>query len=96
MSTLAALLLSLVGFVCLCASLARHERDLFGRPLARKEKRALRIAGYGALAIAYALLLWGQGFGYGTTLWCGLMTVAAGAVVAILTVRASRVGGRRR
>lgn len=90
------LMLCLAGFAVLCTTLARHERDLLGRALAAAAKRRLRALGYGLLALAYAVALWRHGFGYGTVVWCGLLSVAAATVVCALTLRASQAERARR
>lgn len=90
MIELFALALGVAGFAGLCLSLTRHQRDLLGRDLARREILALRGGGYGALVVTFVALAVVRGPAYGVMVWAGLMTLSAVLVVAGLTVRAGR------
>lgn len=82
--TLMIVLISLGGFALLCISNDRHQRDVFGRKLSRRQTRSTLAAGWCCLIIAYLLATKLYGFAYGTLLSAGIATVTAGVVVATL------------
>lgn len=83
-----------LGFCCLCASMSRHQGDLFQRRLRRGPSRGLRRLGLVLLTVALAadwvLLTPIQG----TMFWFGHLTVGA-LIAASALVFAKRARGRR-
>lgn len=79
---IAACLLSLVGFACLLLAMARHQQDWLRRKLSANESRTLRLSGFTALTLAFAIMGAGLGWGYGAVAWFGWMTVTAALIVA--------------
>ena len=79
--------LSLSGFAVLLLAMARHQQDWLRRKLAASPRRRLRMTGFALLAAAFAVAGSGFGWGYGTVLWCGWLTVSAALIVAANTNR---------
>jgi hypothetical protein len=88
MIALVSLVLCLAGFVSLCLSLTRHQRDLLGRDLPRLTILLLRLGGYFAIFLGFVVQALAWGPAYGVMVATGLLTVAAVLVVAGLTLRA--------
>lgn len=80
-------LLSLVGFTALLLAMPRHQGDWLGRKLSVQVGRALRLSGFAALALAFAVAGASLGWGYGAVVWFGWLTMAAALVVTINTNR---------
>jgi biopolymer transport protein ExbB len=79
-----------MGFAMLALSQARHWQQTGGRPpLTRAKVMAFRVGGYSLLLAGLAIALWRDGPGFGSLLWGTMISVAALAVVATLTWRAS-------
>lgn len=87
MMALAAVVLSFAGFAALAVSMARHHRDLFGRPPERRLMLALRAAGWLLLAAAFAPAIRHSGPAIGIVLWFGIATLTAMSVALMLTYR---------
>jgi hypothetical protein len=81
------LLASLLGFAALALATHRHQEALFGRPLATRTIRMLRLAGWSALAVGLWIIVAGQGWGLGLVSYSGHTSLAAGAVYLALIVR---------
>jgi hypothetical protein len=79
------LLAAFAGFAAICAGTRRHAAQVFGRPIAPRTALALKMAGGGLLAIAWAACAFCWGAGMGTVAWVCVLPVAAIAVVACLT-----------
>lgn len=79
--TLLALLLSLLGFLCLSLATERHHRDVFGAAPALARRR-LRLLGWVALTAAVACSIGAWGIAYGVIAGCGIL--AAGAALPLL------------
>ncbi len=80
-------LLALCGFVLLLLAMPRHQQDWFPRKLRAELRRALRLSGFAALALAFGVSGAGLGWGYGAVTWFGWLTVAAALVVTANTNR---------
>ncbi|WP_066521859.1 DUF3325 domain-containing protein [Sphingobium cloacae] len=80
-------LLSLAGFALLLLAMTRHQQDWLRRKLPPARGRALRLSGFTALVLAFAVAGVGLGWGYGAVEWFGWLTVAAALVVTINTNR---------
>lgn len=78
----ATFLLSLAGFALLLLAMARHQQDWLRRKLPASRSRALRLSGFTALTLAFAVAGAGSGWGYGAVAWFGWMTIAAALTVA--------------
>lgn len=83
-----------LAFACLCAAMARHQKDFVGRSLDAVASRRLRRTGAAILLVALAMDLAGLGAGYGAVAWCGHLTVAAAGVLAGLNLKISRQAPR--
>jgi hypothetical protein len=88
-------LLSSLGFALLCLARDRHQRDLLGRKLARRQAAMLRRGGWGCLLLAYAAAGIALGWGYGTIEWLGQLSAGALLTVLILSGRAEHRAPRR-
>lgn len=83
----ATFLLSLAGFVLLLLAMTRHQQDWIGRKLSPLLGRALRLAGFATLALAFTVAGMGLGWAYGAVVWFGWLSIAAALVVAANTNR---------
>ncbi|WP_232495548.1 DUF3325 domain-containing protein [Novosphingobium kaempferiae] len=81
------LMLQLAGFSGLLLAFQRHQQEWLRRRLATNTARHLRLGGFLSLAVAYAPAGLVFGWGEGTVIWVGWLTIAAGLVVAINTNR---------
>lgn len=82
------LLLALGGLLCLCLSMARHQRDLLARPLPRGWSRALRGGGWVALYLSFVAAM--PGGALAILCWIGELSVVALIVVASCTLVPAR------
>lgn len=89
MSLLAALL-ALTGFACLALGMERHQGALLTHRLSRRGQRRAVIAGWAALAFAYAAALAVWGAAVGTVVWVGLLSLGAMTVLLTLSWRNNR------
>lgn len=87
MSTLLALALAHGGFALLAFSMDRHHRQLVGRPADALRRRWLPVAGTIALTLSFAACIGATDWDSGSTLWVGLIALAAGIVLLQLTYR---------
>jgi hypothetical protein len=80
------LLLCMAGFAGLALATSRHHRDVFGTPPGAARRKALRLAGWGLLALSLwpCLASWGP---LGLVAWAGLLSLGAITVVLALTYR---------
>ncbi|MGK2911716.1 MAG: DUF3325 domain-containing protein [Sphingobium sp.] len=85
-----ALMVAIIGFVCLCAAMTRHQKDVLGRKLTAQSTRRLRAAGGTFLICALAMDLTALGGGYGAVTWCGHLTVGAALVLTGLNWKVAR------
>lgn len=76
-----AITLCVTGFACLCAAMARHQKDFIGRKLETGAGRQLRMIGGTILLLALSIDMVGLSAGYGAIAWCGHLTVAAALVL---------------
>jgi hypothetical protein len=72
---------SIFGFGCLCAAMARHQKDMLGRTLPRHAQRWLRWTGGAFLLVALATDMAGIGAAYGAIAWFGHLTIGAAMAV---------------
>ncbi|MCK8784097.1 DUF3325 domain-containing protein [Roseomonas sp. NAR14] len=71
------LALAYAGFTALCLAMERHHEQVFqARRVPPRRRRALRIAGWLLLAASPVPCILAEGWGYGTVLWCGVLTAA--------------------
>jgi hypothetical protein len=91
-----ALLLCVTGFACLCAAMARHQKDFIGRKLEAGASRQLRLIGGAILLLALSIDMVGLGAGYGAVAWCGHLMVAAALVLTRLNWAISRNSAKSR
>ncbi|MFJ4291720.1 DUF3325 domain-containing protein [Cupriavidus sp. NPDC089707] len=82
LAMVAALALSMAGFVALALSLERHHADLHGRGSVQAPAAVLRLraAGALALALAWSVHIGADGWPLGTVSWLGTLTASAFAV----------------
>ncbi|MGY4800558.1 DUF3325 domain-containing protein [Teichococcus aerofrigidensis] len=76
--------LAYAGFAGLCLAMDRHQRDLFGRRRAAGRSAGLRWAGWLLLGLSLPPCVLAAGWGIGSVLWCGLLTLAAGLLVLLM------------
>jgi alkylation response protein AidB-like acyl-CoA dehydrogenase len=79
--------LSLGGFVGLLLAMKRHQQDWFRRKLPPALCRTLRLSGFTAMALAFALAGAGLGWDYGAVAWFGWLTISAALVIVANTNR---------
>lgn len=84
MHHLLTLLVSLCGFVSICLSMYRHQKNLLGDALPASKSLVLRLIGWLLLAIAYGIAVRGFGWGIGSVAWIGHLGAAAGVVIVSL------------
>lgn len=83
----ATFLLSLFGFALLLLAMPRHQQDWLRRKLPPTLGRALRLSGFAALALAFAVAGACLGWGYGAVAWFGWLTMGAALAVTANTNR---------
>ena len=86
MNHLTVFVLCLLAFAALALAMERHQESLFGRALASGRTRSLRIAGWGALALALLVVVRAQGWALGLVSYSGHTSLAAGIVFSALLV----------
>lgn len=85
-----AIIVTTLGFACLCAAMVRHQKDILGHTLAVRSARLLRVAGTIALLSALALDMTCLGSAYGAVAWWGHLTAGAALVLTGLNRKAAR------
>lgn len=95
MTHLPPFLCCLAGFAALALAMDRPQEQLWGRTLAPRAVRRLRIAGTVLLLAALGWLVRGQGWGLGLVAYSGHTSLAAGVVFGALVMH-DRMRGRRR
>lgn len=74
---LIALVLCYAGWCLLSLGMERHHRDVFGTVPAPGQRRKLRVGGWSALMLAFALSVYVLAWEFGPVLWaCALMLAA--------------------
>lgn len=91
----ATFLVCLGAFAALALGTERQQDDLFGQPLPVRATWRWRLLGWGALALALAIIVQAQGWAMGLVSYSGHTSLAAGIVLCALIAR-SRTGGRGR
>lgn len=86
----AALLVCIVAFAALAAATDRHRASFFAPPVPPRVIHALRVLGWGCLALALWIAVAHQGWGLGLVHYSGQTSMAAGLVYAALIVRERR------
>lgn len=72
-----ALVLCYAGWCLLCLGMERHHRDFFGAAPSPTRLRMLRVSGWFALMLAFAISVYAIGWEFGPVLWaCALMLAA--------------------
>jgi hypothetical protein len=72
-----ALALCYAGWCLLCLGMERHQRDFFGAAASPSRRRSLRLGGWFALLLAFAISVYAIGWEFGPVLWaCALMLAA--------------------
>jgi hypothetical protein len=72
-----ALVLCYAGWCLLCLGMERHHRDIFGVAPSAARRRRLRVGGWFALMLAFAISVYALGWEFGPVLWaCALMLAA--------------------
>ena len=90
------LLAAFSGFTAICASMKKHQRDIWKHPLGRRSALGLRVVGYGLIALAWApcATLWGAGMGTVAWVCCvGLAPIALVFPLAYAPKRSAIAGG---
>lgn len=87
MTHFAVLIPAQIGFVLLLSAMARHQQEWLSRKLSRSLSKGLRLCGAALLTLALVSAAAGFGWGSGTVLWCGWLSVAAMVTVALNTNR---------
>ncbi|CAD5106411.1 DUF3325 domain-containing protein [Zestomonas carbonaria] len=80
---IAGLLLAYGGMLALCLGLERHYKQVWKRPSSTL-RRALRAAGWLALAASFAASVLAWGWAMGPVGWFGLISLAGFALVLLL------------
>lgn len=80
MNHLLTLLCCLLGLTALALAVERQQEAVFGRVLPARNIRALRLAGWGALALALWIIVARQGWALGLVSYSGHTSLAAGMV----------------
>ncbi len=81
------LALAFAGMAALCLSMDRHYAAAFLVKPRRSTALALRLSGWGALALCFGLAVLLEGWNFGPVQWIGALTGAALLVVALLSYR---------
>ena len=76
---------AILGFGCLCAAMARHQKDMLGRTLPVPVQQRFRKAGFTLLLVALVIDMAGLGTAHGAIAWFGHLTV--GAMMAVATLK---------
>lgn len=76
--------LGVLAFAALALAMERHQDDLFGRALALRTTRLLRIAGWSAMVLMLFAAVRGQGWGLGLVSFSSHTSLAAGLVFCLL------------
>lgn len=72
-----ALVLCYAGWCLLCLGMERHHRDFFGAVPSPARRRKLRVGGWFALMLAFAVSVYAIDWEFGPVLWaCALMLAA--------------------
>lgn len=71
------LMIALAGFVALALGMDRHAREVLGAAPSPARRKALRAAGWTALASALALCLWIWGGSVGAVEWFAVLSAVA-------------------
>ena len=72
-----ALVLCYAGWCLLCLGMERHHRDVFGAAPSSTRRRKLRVGGWFALMLAFAISVYALDWEFGPVLWaCALMLAA--------------------
>jgi hypothetical protein len=78
---------SLLGFAALALATERQQDIQFGRILAPRRTRALRLAGWAGLLLALAVAVGSQGWALGLVSYSGHTSLGAGLVFVALLLR---------
>lgn len=81
------LICATIGFLCLCATMPRHQVAMVKRKLSAVEARTMRISGWIGIVAALLLNMGLLGAAYGVLVWIGHLTAGAALTVALLTFR---------
>lgn len=74
---LVALALCYAGWCLLCLGMERHHREFFGAAPSSRRRRRLRVGGWFALLLAFAISVHAIDWEFGPVLWvCALMLAA--------------------
>ena len=87
MSWLIAFVLLVPAFAALCLSTQKHQRSVFGASLPDKQARLYRWLGFGLATIATLWCMVAGTWALGLTILCGIATLSALFVIALLTLR---------
>ena len=77
MLLLTAFLLAYAGFAALCASMRRHQRQIFAAPPKPSTVTLLRVVGYGVIFLGLIPCYLEWGWAMGTVAWVCLLPIAA-------------------
>ena len=80
-------LVALYGTIALALSLERNWALVEARPLPRGRRKALRLAGWSALAVALAALIWADGASFAVLSWLLVLATSAILVALVLAYR---------
>ncbi|WP_051362220.1 DUF3325 domain-containing protein [Solimonas soli] len=83
--------LGYAGFLALCLSMSRHQREIVGRTLPESRAPWLRLAGWALLLASFAASATHGGVPIGAVRWCGLLTAAALFAVLMLSYAPRRM-----
>ena len=82
------ILLAFAGFAALALPMKRHRQAMIGRRLSDREGNLARTGGSLLIAASLVLAMAALGSAYGAIAWFGHLSVAAWAVMALLSWRA--------
>ena len=84
------LLPSIAAFAALALAMERHQEEVFGRPLALRTNRWLRVLGWALLLLALRVAVTAQGWGIGLVSMAGHCSLGAALVLGALVMHGRR------
>lgn len=84
MLMIGAVVVAYVGMLALCLGLERHYKQVWGRAPARVLRVGLRVTGWLALALSFALCGAAWGWAMGPVAWFGVISLAGFGVAMLL------------
>lgn len=83
--------ISIWGFSGLAASMSKHQRDIFSKPVSAKQTKILQILGWGVISLSAFIAIFVTGISVGISEWLGVLTFAALVVGLTMTYWPKRI-----